>query len=671
MAELPEKIMEEREELMVSPSEEGIPLLRRAHFLKPTSSSSSESPPFRPSCSLSPKPRWPLKVTYNGWRNPSQIWVQWVHRLVSTHQATWRKTGIDDAIMCSTLKICRDDELLMGIAECWSSETNTFVFPWGEATVTLEDVMVLAGYPVLGDSFFFQNDDDDEGTAKVRRKLDQVHLELSRSRSKKASHSLWMKHFMEHDRDVEHEAFLSLWLSHFVFPDFPSCVVSKRFFGFAIRLARGVQIALAPIVLASIYRDLTLLKASMNLEESEIDHGEVCAPTLWAPLHLVQVWAWERFVELRPNPIGLSPGQPRLARWLPSHLIDKHELGNVRSILQSAGDTFQWRPYAIMVDNLPLPAFYREKEELVLVSTNLDMEIEAFARCLRVSELGGIDIDCIEMYSPHRVAMQFGLDQDIPDHVRKLDVTREYAWLNYTRPIKDEVLFIPSRHAEADVTVRYLEWQGRRCSKRVKTSVCTKRKAAEDDGPSGFHKKDKMLVTGDLGKNDENCLKKEDAAAYELDAPPGFHKYNTLARENRGKHYENHHPKLSEPAHRIDNEYRKGEENCEIASRAQNLASSASDKETNTRAEIILPPREIDLKSEVVMTIGYGEGGENTDRDITPSVFYDVGIVGNDAGSSVGCSLLRSLVTRVSRLEKAIARLKEAKRAEFKSFQGA
>ncbi|CAN7008425.1 unnamed protein product [Brassica oleracea var. botrytis] len=32
----------------------------------------------------------------------------------------------------------------------WCPETNSFVFPWDEARITLEDVMVLLGFSVLG-----------------------------------------------------------------------------------------------------------------------------------------------------------------------------------------------------------------------------------------------------------------------------------------------------------------------------------------------------------------------------------------------------------------------------------------------------------------------------------------------------------------------------------------
>ena len=62
----------------------------------------------------------------------------------------------------------------------------------------------------------------------------------------------------------EHEAFLVFWLSRYVFfKDFDS--VKKAVIPIAIRLARGTRISLAPAVLASIYRDLSLLKTRLWL----------------------------------------------------------------------------------------------------------------------------------------------------------------------------------------------------------------------------------------------------------------------------------------------------------------------------------------------------------------------------------------------------------------------
>ena len=45
------------------------------------------------------------------------------------------------------------------------------------------------------------------------------------------------------------------------------------------------------------------------------------------------------------------------------------------------------------------------------VGSSLNDELMAFARCVWVSMLGGGG--CSEQYLPHRVAMQFGTDEDL------------------------------------------------------------------------------------------------------------------------------------------------------------------------------------------------------------------------------------------------------------------
>ncbi|KAK9938448.1 hypothetical protein M0R45_015184 [Rubus argutus] len=69
---------------------------------------------------------------------------------------------------------------------------------------------------------------------------------------------------------------------------------------------------------------------------------------LKSPFQLVQVWAWVRFLELRPVPNVINYGEPRSARWTQ---INSLEVENLRRVLDSAGDAFLWRPYAMAVDN--------------------------------------------------------------------------------------------------------------------------------------------------------------------------------------------------------------------------------------------------------------------------------------------------------------------------------
>lgn len=76
---------------------------------------------------------------------------------------------------------------------------------------------------------------------------------------------------------------------------------------------------------------------------------------------------------------------------------------------------------------------------------------------MRVCELVGLD--CVEQYLPHRVAMHFGMDQDVPGHVARHKESPEIAWRTYNKnPISDTKLYIPSRLSKSGVTTRYSEW---------------------------------------------------------------------------------------------------------------------------------------------------------------------------------------------------------------------
>ena len=205
----------------------------------------------------------------------------------SKHESTWKRSGIYQAIMGSTCENQRNKDLFLVLAEKWCRETNTFVFPWGEATITLEDIMVSGGFSVLGSPIF---------SALETPELKEIEERLIQARS--ARQYPWLMHFMESESELEREAFLSLWLSRFVFPGISKSTITELVFPIAIHLARGTRLALAPAVLASIYRDLSVLKAKIvaliELESCNEKHNGL-AITLSAPFELVQNWAWERF----------------------------------------------------------------------------------------------------------------------------------------------------------------------------------------------------------------------------------------------------------------------------------------------------------------------------------------------------------------------------------------
>ena len=533
-------IMEAREALMVSPAGDSKPTLRTAHFLKPTTNSSDGSVSEALSSSASSVPptfepkEWPLTIHFKGWRTPPKKWVVWVDTLHPKYEPLWKKVGIFEAIMSTKCHILKAEDLALGVAEKWCPKTNTFVFPWGEATITLEDVMVLGGYPLLGEPVFTTLDDhkmkDFEGKLVLARR------EAGRSKQNKASISAWIDLFMNSGREIEHEAFLAAWLSTFVFSH--GCLVRDNVFPIAVQLATGNTIALAPAVLASIYRDLGLLKRTIvGLTKTPVVGNDVrFEVTLRSPFYFVQIWVWERFKNLQPKPKLINSGDPILARW---HKVKAMKVENVRVALNSAVEDFLWRPYARYASS-KCRVFYPENEMLVPFGKDLDNEHVSFVTCLRVSELvgfGSVSL-VVKQYLPHRVAMQFGMDQDIPASVPRFNKTRAIAWENYCRPISDTNLYFPSRLFEADVTPRYVQWWNQSVLSHmdpvknfVKQKISTRpsnhrtqsskaKKSGNDaDVPPGFPpKRVSTVISGKSSEDDPKSMK----GGNDADVPPGF-----------------------------------------------------------------------------------------------------------------------------------------------------
>ncbi|KAK2387318.1 serine/threonine-protein phosphatase 7 long form protein [Trifolium repens] len=385
----------------------------------------------------------------------------------------WKEVGIFEAIMNTKCRIKKDQNLLFGVVEKWCCETNTFVFPFGEATITLEDVMVLGGYPVIGDPVFAPLEDQE--MKEVEKELILARQQLYKSKQAKARTTIWMDVFIDKGNELEHEAFLATWLSIFVFP-YKSYVVNSSLFPIAIHLARGNPIALAPAILASIYKDLCLFKKTLvGLSKYSVGgEGFPMDVTLQSPFYLVQIWVWERFKNLRPQPMLIDHGDPLMFRW---HKVDDWKADNVRLALDSAVDDFLWRPYVRYADKCGL--YYPNDEIWIPYKTDLDDKMRSFVICLRGSELVGFD--SIEQYLPHRVSMQFGMDQDVPSYVPRFNKSKSIAWKSYCRPISDKKLYFPPRLFEADVTARYAKWWKKSvldCNNFVKKVVRQKRNAS-------------------------------------------------------------------------------------------------------------------------------------------------------------------------------------------------
>lgn len=314
--------------------------------------------------------------------------------------------------------------------------------------------MILGGFSVLGDPVTLPLSSHD--TLSVETKLVQLRSRMWRkSKSKKPNHQSWLKLFtieeLEESYELEHVGFLSLWLSRFVFPSLSdSNVVGPHVFPIAIHLSKGTRIALAPAVLATLYHNLSLLKQQLEVVvSSSVKMKDSSSVTVLGPLfQLVQIWAFERFPILAPNcPNELKLGEPRAARW---HKLnsDATSFSFIVSALKSE-ENFRWRPYAVDLKNWCFLSHYKENEQLINVDGGSDLaeELRSFGVCLCADELVGLHC-VVEKYMPYRVAMQFGMDQQVPG---EFTVMLPICKGNFS-------FYVPSRCYKPCVSLEYLNW---------------------------------------------------------------------------------------------------------------------------------------------------------------------------------------------------------------------
>ncbi|KAE8650708.1 hypothetical protein Csa_010426 [Cucumis sativus] len=362
---------------------------RVARFLKPCATTADEAERVSYRAHLlfeemsSGQKRWPNRVNFQSWACPQRNWNKWVEKLEVQHSVMWKQIGIYDAIMGSCCDIKRNKDIILGLVEFWCSEMNTFVFPWGEATITLEDVMILGGFSVLGEPI-----KKDVTTKDLIMVVDAMRKRKS--------------------------------------------AISKA------HLVGGTKMALAPAVLAGLYKNLSLLKEKAL---SASNYGEI---TVIAPFRLVLLWAFEHFPQLvRTSPNVLKSGEPRAARWY--KFICQMDKSFVDPVFLS-GQYFQWRPYAADITNWNHSSYYRAEDHLEIDSgKNSDQNLQCYLICMTMCYLVGLD--CRESYMPHRVAMQFGIDQDLPG---------EFSGLVFGP--KDVCFFVPPRSFEPGVSLKYSNW---------------------------------------------------------------------------------------------------------------------------------------------------------------------------------------------------------------------
>ncbi|XP_019172004.1 PREDICTED: serine/threonine-protein phosphatase 7 long form homolog [Ipomoea nil] len=252
-------------------------------------------------------------------------------------------------------RIHLDWSLITAMVERWRPETHCFQLPFGEVTITLQDVEILLGLRIDGMPVT---------TVQMRTKdewSDICHDLLGirpNSNSISGSSRLVMTclknptPLTEHstDEDVQRMARLHIMqlLGGTLFPDKSNNMVRLCFLDHIRDLRSANNYSWGSAVLAFLYR--SMCRAAMGN-----------ANQISGALILLQLWVWERITLFSPNIHSLPQDlidRPRAARWCTSKEfgdVASHVLKVYRDQIDNMKEDshFKWRPYENELDELP------------------------------------------------------------------------------------------------------------------------------------------------------------------------------------------------------------------------------------------------------------------------------------------------------------------------------
>ena len=162
-----------------------------------------------------------------------------------------KRFGILKAVVISrNLEGFRDAKGLRHLVRRWCPALHTFLFSFGELTVTLEAVVNNFLLPVLGDENPFDINLSDEDLKVEEKFFTHFGGYTASSGGKPARMGQWiMSLSREKDKEVRRAGFLAFWLSKFLFSEFPGYGIKSALFPLAISLAKGCSISSSPHVL--------------------------------------------------------------------------------------------------------------------------------------------------------------------------------------------------------------------------------------------------------------------------------------------------------------------------------------------------------------------------------------------------------------------------------------
>ncbi|XP_017969960.1 PREDICTED: uncharacterized protein LOC18608829 [Theobroma cacao] len=304
---------------------------------------------------------------------------------------------------------------------------------WGEFTFTLEDVCVLLELPCIGKDDFHSIKLSEEEVC-TRDFFFDLLKSLSKT-SKVAPFSNWIGVFYKKlnakgieidspeypDHKYELVALIIFWLARHVLQGCPDDGISSVVVPLAIKIIKGIRFPLAPLYLGSLYKRLDLYQLKI------IESAGRYKVLTYVDVSFIQMCLWERFGTCAHMPNAypfasfsmnnlLSRNNYRAWAW-----HDRLQKGNVIEMMDVTKE-FNHRPYVQPINGFGDPAIYYDLHPLQsgrMSSRGINFCIWVHSSHLpsmiESSNSGGDrNFRSVEVYSPYRVARQFGFDQPAP-----------------------------------------------------------------------------------------------------------------------------------------------------------------------------------------------------------------------------------------------------------------
>ncbi|XP_017974546.1 PREDICTED: uncharacterized protein LOC18601977 [Theobroma cacao] len=291
----------------------------------------------------------------------------------------------------------------------WSTFSHTMITAWGEFTFTLEDVCVLLELLCIGkDDFHFIKLFEEE--VCTRDFFFDLLKSLSKT-SKVARFSNWIGIFYKKfnakgieigspeylDHKYELVALTIFWLARHALPRCPDDGISSAIVPLAIKIVKGIRFPLTPLYLGSLYKRLDLYQ--LKTVESA---GRYKVLT-YVDVSSIQMFLWERY-------------NYRAWAW-----HDRLQRGNVLEVMDVRKE-FNPRPYVQPINGFGDPVIYYDLHPLQSERMNsrginfcIWVHSSHLPSMIESSSFGGDrNFRSVEVYSPYRVARQFGFDQPAP-----------------------------------------------------------------------------------------------------------------------------------------------------------------------------------------------------------------------------------------------------------------